>query len=202
MLKNTDSGKQGEAQIEDIIEDYLSEKLGDNGGLIDEYTKLDLSKEGHFYPQLPYPSKGLVDADIKKDGLYQIDTSGGYSLLIVNENKNKGSVQDSGSILDTYIYELESKVPKTIRHYQSLNRWSVVVGLFTMTGLPRLKNWNWNDTELRHHLHQHKIWMNRQPGKANIHAELDDIFDYYATEIDWDDRQPLPTHLKQHLGIR
>jgi len=200
-MKNTDSGTIGEKQIDRVISDYLDSS--DRGGLTDDFMKLDLNeKTGDFYPPLPKPNKGIYNGAIEKDGHYHIFSSSGHSLLIINENKNKGSPNDSGSIIDTYIHELTFKLPRTIKHYEEQGIASLVVGLFTVTGLPRIKNWNWNDTELSQHLYEQKIWFPRQPYIRDIYTELDDILDYYAHEIDWENTQPdMKQSLKDHMGI-
>ena len=200
MTKNTTSGKQGETEINTIIEDYLTENLGKNDGLIDDFDRLKFDKDC-FYFDVPPPHKKLINGSIKKDGYYLIHSITGHSLLIVNENKHKLSKTNSGSNLDSYENELVNKLPRTIKHLKDQGIASLVVGLFSVTGLRRIKNWNWNEEELAQHLYDNKIWFNRQPGKANIHAELDDIFEYYATEIDWENRQQMPMDLKVHLGV-
>lgn len=201
MSKNTDSGKTGEKIINKIFRDYLNARIGLNGGLIDDYNNLTFGEDCEFVGT-EKPRKKLIDGSIKKDGYWLIHSLSGHRLLIINENKHKGSERDSGSILDSYENELLNKLPRSIKHFDKQGVATLVVGLFSITGLPRTKNWNFNDNELTSHLYEEKIWFNRQPGIKNIHAELDDIFRYYSNQIGWEDRPELNTHLKAHLGIQ
>ena len=197
---NTASGKQGEQEIGHIITEYLDSRVGADDGLVDDWNRLTFN-EHCFYNDIPPPQKKLIQGKINKDGYYQIHSITGHSLLIINENKHKSSEQDSGSILDLYENELMNKLPRSIEHYKKYNIASVVVGLFSVTGLPRINSWNWQENELQKHLFKNHIWFNRQPGVENIHKELDDIVEFYSDRIGWEDKPALPPHLKEHLGI-